>query len=178
MEVIELKKTAVVVLALALLMMLGAVVPVMAIGPFNAGEVGNNKNLDFHSGGVRNFRGAADGSNIWAVSSEGVGIFWRWRPVSEDKVLEDRAFVISDITALAQLLYQIAGTQDPELENKWVYLSGTGGAQYNAGFGSHGMMYWFLFLVFKDPALALSGERQNPDGTYFMYNFIPINSNP
>ncbi|MCW4053557.1 MAG: rhodanese-like domain-containing protein [Candidatus Bathyarchaeota archaeon] len=52
-------------------------------------------------------------------------------------------------------------------ENKWVYLSGTGGEQWNG----HGMWYWMILPMFG-PAASAELEQEYSDGVFSIRNLV------
>ena len=132
--------------------------PVFAIGPWQAFEVGNNKNLFQLYGGCGNWKGKASGSIVWASSATGDWVIWKW---SHSEGLMNNAIIV--VTYADMVLYS-----GVDYENKWIYLSGEGiGPQYLG----HGWMYW-LFYVMGGPAAAAAAAASNPNGALWMHNTI------
>jgi hypothetical protein len=136
----------IVILAAAIL-----VTPVMAIGPFNALDVGNNKNLGSSGAGVMNHRGGEGGGLIYWMMGVSGEHWVKWE-------FQDAASQAKGIMKNA-IIAEYSGPQNGmmpyfvslgENENKWIYLSGDGDypSQYNGGIlGTHGMLWWFMFGV-------------------------------
>ncbi len=179
----KLKKWIILISTLSLLVVFSAS-PVMAIGPNQAGEVGNNPNLESMLGGMINLRGDASGTNVWAYSTTSQNwVKWNWRNPEDAKGIMNNAIVVH-----ISILGQIAG---PTYENKWLYLSGDGGTNadqyaFAAGpyktYGSHGMLWWFFFFGFghnADSAAAADfAAATYLKGALFMNNIIDNNNPP
>jgi len=184
------RKTLLISTFILMTIMLPAVTPVLASGPWGALEVGNNPNLILKSGGgLNNYRGNASGSQVWAVStSDGRSVEWKFRDPSDAKGLMNNAYVAHlPISTLSQF----AGAEDTTFENKWIYLSGEGGNNADqfafpaaplSALGSHGMLWWFFFFGFganaASKAMANGMAIAYPNGALFMYNNIYNNNQP
>jgi hypothetical protein len=125
------------------------ITPVMAIGPFNALDVGKNKNLLPLGPGVLNQRGGEyKGAILWMMGAEGeVWVRWEW----QDAALLAKGLKNNAITAEGPPSYGYFATLAEENENKWIYLSGDG-ATYSGQFtgpdlNSHGMLWWLWFAA-------------------------------
>lgn len=104
--------------------------PVLAIGPFQALEVGNNNNLVIFGTSVGNTRGEAGGSSYWMWVDGGQHwIKWQFKDASQSKGVMTTAFipdtsqVLPNPTSLSALFTSLSAD---ELNNKWIYLSGDG----------------------------------------------------
>jgi len=184
-------KKAVLVLAVALLAVAMLATPVLAIGPYNAYEVGNNPNLKYLNGGTVNAKGNAGGSNVWAWSTtSGFWVRWKWLQPTDDKGIMNKAVMVTSMEDL-----ELVVTAD--YENKWIYLSGDDEPGYpnlyqfafpppsvpptDPGFpmqfylwkqGSHGMLWWLFFAAFKSVGAADSAATSFPYGALWMHNNI------
>jgi hypothetical protein len=161
-EVRKMKRKMILISVLALLMLAATVAPAMAIGPWQASDVGNNKNLFERYGGVVNSRGEASGSMVWAYSTTGgYWVTWKWRDPEDAKGLMNNAIIV--VTYADMVLYS-----GVDYENKWIYLSGEGVGDQFMG---HGWVYW-LFFVLGGPAAAASAAASFPRGALWMHNNI------
>ncbi len=172
------RKVLFVFVALTALAMLAT--PVIAIGPLQALEVGNNKNLSSIVGttGVENLRGSADGS-IFAFWTGQVWVRWVFQDASQAKGLMNNAVIAQYSGAPSGMAAYFETLDSEELDNKWIYLSGDGGA--NPGqFMGHGMLYWFIFgitrlaglTVAQAQAYAASVVASHPEGEFWKHNDI------
>jgi hypothetical protein len=171
-------------LAVTILLIVILALPVMAIGPEQAADVGNNPNLESMLGGLINLRGEALGTNVWAYSTTSQHwVKWNWRDPTAAKGLMNNAIVVHMTT-----LGQVTGEA---LQNKWQYLSGDGGTNadqfiFTAGpyksYGSHGMLWWLFFFGFGKNAESAAGADRAaatyPNGALLMNNLIDNNSPP
>ena len=182
-EVKKMKKEILLISTLMLaLMMLSAITPVLAIGPWGALENGDNPNLVLRGGGgLNNYRGEASGSQVWAVStSDGRSVEWKFRDPSDANGLMNNAYIAHlPLTTLGQF----GGAEDTTYENKWIYLSGDGGTnadQFTSPLGTHGMLWWFFYFAFRgttnDRTMADAMASTYPNGALFMYNNIYNNN--
>jgi len=164
------KKAAVLILALALSMMFMTVAPAMAIGPWQALEVGNNPNLWVSLGALHNSRGEAVGVVLWAESS-GVWLKWSFFDALSGQGKANNA-IAATLATLAQFSADVTAhiNGEPAVnENKWIYLSQEGsGNQYNG----HGMVWWLFYLISGSNDIASYGATRYPNGVYWKYNFI------
>jgi hypothetical protein len=136
--------------------------PVMAIGPTNAGQVGNNPNLTLNPNGQPTMDNPSGSRRVWGHDI----VFWL--DASKANGVINNA-IIADISTLSAL-----GKNPDEFNNMWIYLSGEHyGNTFNnpidnPDVGSHGMFYWMLRgLGFPHSyALAVALDRA-PDGFYF-----------
>jgi len=183
-------KKAALVLAVALMVVAMLATPVMAIGPYNAYEVGNNPNLKYLNGGTVNAKGNAGGSNVWAWSTTNeFWVRWKWLQPTDAKGILNKAVMATSMEDL-----ELVVTAD--YENKWIYLSGDDKPSYpnpyqfrfpkptNASdpdyptnmylwsLGSHGMLWWLFFFAFKSPTAANSAATSFPYGALWMHNNI------
>lgn len=153
--------------------------PVMAIGPWQAGEVGNNPNLSVSNGGLRDERGEAGGYIVWVQSTNGYWLKWLFFDSSSGQGKMNSA-IIADIATLAQssadgLSY--ANGQNTVNENQWIYLSPDGsGTQYTVpGLGTHGMVWWLFYAGFgHSVATANDAASRYPNGAFWQYNFVQL----
>ncbi len=179
------KKTAVVVFALALSMMAAVVAPVMAIGPEQAFVVGLNPNLRFAAGAVHIGRGAAGGNVLWYESPNGYSGKWEYFDATAGRGKINNA-IIATISTISQFpadgnLY-LAGKPTVN-DNKWIYLSPEGSGNHfqfplpsplNA-LGSHGMIWWLFYLGFgRIVSVADNAAAQYPNGVFWQYNFVKL----
>jgi hypothetical protein len=153
----------VLVICVALIALVMLATPVMAIGPKQAAEEGNNPNLAVMFGGVVNKRGAANGTNVWA-SAGNYSVEWKWRDPLEAKGLMNNALDVINTTLLIQYM---SGKYD----NKWMFLSGDGAGQPNKYMG-HGMLWWFWRGFTNSSATATAIVSTQPNGALFMHQEI------
>jgi hypothetical protein len=148
----------VLLIALALL-----VSPVLAIGPNNAAEVGNNKNLTGLSGSVMNDNPSGN-TILWGAQ----GRILLSMIASKGEGRMNNA-IIANIGTLAVMF------SSPDYANKWIYLSGDGGTNIEqfafttgpyAPLGSHGMLFWFTLFTFGSLEAAQNDALEHPDGIY------------
>jgi hypothetical protein len=149
---------AVVLLAVAML-----TTPVMAIGPFNALDVGNNKNLASSGPGIMNHRGGEGGGLIyWMMGASGENwVKWEFQDIaSQAKGLMNNAIIAEYSGPQNGLMPYFVSLG--ENENKWIYLSGDGAAypgQYTSiTLGTHGMLWWFMFGITFVTVLSETGN--------------------
>ena len=122
--------------------------PVMAIGPFNALDVGKNKNLEPKGPAVINHRGG-EGSGVlfWMLGTS--GDHWvKWE--FQDTASQAKGIMNNAIIAEGPPSFSYFMTLAQENENKWIYLSGDGDypSQFAGPDGnSHGMLWWFTFAI-------------------------------
>jgi hypothetical protein len=171
---------AVTILAIAMLAS-----PVMAIGPFQALEVGNNKNLVIFGASVGNTRGGAGGSSYWMWVDGGQHwIKWQFKDASQAKgvmetaIIPDTTNVLPNPTSLGALFTSLS---EDELNNKWIYLSGDG-PSYPSQISTHGTLYWFTFSLAKMNGasntiaanMAASIVADYPAGEFWMHIDIAV----
>jgi len=132
---------------------------VMARGPLKALEVGKNPNVD----GIIPFQ---------FVMLDDVGpnnIFWaniQGRIVSGADALKGGGRMNNAI--IADIVIVMDMQANPEMyENKWVFLSGAGGALHNG----HSMAYW-MFLPLFGPDACGDLEVEYWDGVFFKVNIV------
>ncbi len=140
--------------------------PVMAFGPGQAAEVGNNKNLKIleEEDAVINYRGAASGLNTWVVGeTEGDWVQMRFRDTRDAKGLMNNALMchLTDVNPTFLLV---------DNENNWIYLSGDASGQPNQ-FKGHGTFYLFMVKLFG-PTDAGAMAIEYPEGVFYMYNIV------
>ena len=141
---------------------------VMAIGPQKASEIGKNPNLDQTVPQGIAFLDDVGPNNIMWVNAFGLIISL---PDARKGSGRMNNAIIADISTLIDMQIH------PELyDNKWVYLSGTGGEQWDDPFddpdkGSHGMLYWNLLPNFG-PIATAALEQEYSDGAFYMINKV------
>jgi hypothetical protein len=189
------KKTTGVVLGLALLMIFAAVGPVLANGPDEAFEVGNNPNLWMSTppmAALHNQRGNAGGNIIWVdIRDKTTGAYlysekWNFFDAAAGTGKTNNA-IIATIPTLNQFTADntaYAAGNPTVNDNKWIFLSPEGsGNQYTSptlpALGAHGMTWWFFFgsmrmgglssTAASAAATAIAGEY--PNGVFWNYNF-------
>ncbi len=183
------KKTAVLTLAMALLIIGAAAAPVMAIGPFGALQ---NDNPNFRIdpiGAVHNECGKSDVSIIWTpMPIGGPYTFWseqRFKIASGGGGQVNNALIADPSTfsrwAADMQAYPLG---DPTVnENKWILLTPDGDdyPQYNVGtYGQHGMLWYYFYVsmraggIPKDEAAAgaTAAVANYPNGWLWQYNLI------
>lgn len=164
------KKAPVLILALALSVMFMTVAPAMAIGPWQALEVGNNPNLFVNLGALHNTRGETGVPVLWVETS---GIWQKW---SFFDALSGQGKVNNAIGATYPTLMQFLADWNAYVnggptvnENRWIYLSPEGsGNQYNG----HGMVWCLFFGISGSEAIASFVASEYSNGVYWKYNFI------
>ena len=162
------KKAVVLVSALSIIFM--AVAPTMAIGPWHASEVGNNRNLFVSLGALHNTRGEAGTPVLWI---ETYGFWQKW---SFFDALSGQGKINNAIPATYETLLQFSSDMTayvsggPTLnENKWIYLSPEGSGNQHDG---HGMVWWLGYLISGDSTIADYIAAEYSNGVYWKYNFI------
>lgn len=164
------KKASVLIFALALLMMFMTVAPAIAIGPWQAWEVGNNHNLFVNLGALHNTRGGSGTPVLWVETS---GFWQKW---SFFDALSGQGKANNAIAATYPTLMQFLADWNAYMngeptvnENNWIYLSPeSSGNQYNG----HGMIWCLFFGISGSNAIASSVASLYPNGVYWKYNFI------
>lgn len=160
------KKVSVLVLTLMAVAMLAT--PVMAFGPKQAVEVGNNPNTDTFQ-------------NTWAIETPShVRISWDpdgkivlWRNANPNQgIMDNVAFVINSGLKMVYFNQHMA-----EFEGVWVYWSGeyAGGSWISPlvpGEGSHGAIYWLHRLYGFSPVESLEIALERPYGAYMRFHFV------
>jgi len=142
----------------------------MAIGPWHAWEVGNNRNLLVSLGALHNMRGEAGTPVLW------IETFGFWQKWSVFDALSGQGKINNAIPATYETLMQFSDDMiahmsgNPSVnENKWIYLSPEGsGNQYNG----HGMVWWLGYLISGDPTIADYIAAEYSNGVFWKYNFI------
>jgi hypothetical protein len=149
------------VLAIALVLLFVAMLvtpivgTVMAIGPLRALEIGNNPNVDgFVALGVVMLDDVGPNNIMW-VNALGMIISL---PDARKGGGRMNSAIIADHDTVVDMLANPAA-----YHNKWVYLSGTGGEQWNG----HGMFYWAVLPKFG-PIAAAALEQEYSDGAFQM----------
>ncbi len=122
--------------------------PVLAIGPWEAFEVGNNKNLGTFAAALGNTRGNAGGSIYWFwVEADQHWVRWQFQDPRQAKGLMNKAFVAPQYSgAPTGLPAYFSALDSAQYDNDWIYLSGDG-ATYPSQYNGHGMLYWFVFGI-------------------------------
>lgn len=176
-----------IVLIMALLMTFAAVAPVLAIGPWEAVEVGNNPNLLTILGALKNDRGKAVGVVEWFEAS---GV---WMKMSFFDTVSGQGKANNAITATISTVMQFyidfhayMDGKPTVNENKWIILSPEGsGNQYQFPdtpqthnlylLGSHGMIWWLLARALKGkvPREKLAGVSLVPNKRHF-YTYLGV----
>ncbi len=157
------KATAIVVM-FALLMMLTAVAPVLAFGPLNAEEVGNNPNLtgDAATGIAHMDAGKSSNTFMWINSGTFEGMIFHDEKTTIGAGRMNNVIVVTIATLMDLNVH-------PELYyNKWMFFSGeTNGPT----FMGHGMLYLFAEKAFgAGSGAALVAEH--PDGVFATWHFV------
>lgn len=168
------KKGALFILALALLTLSAAIVPVMAIGP--VGALGKNPKFTVDAfGGLVSWRKDAGGYITWSPESEGdFWMEWRFLAASSGAGKEKDAIVFTLST-----MGQFAADEDayadglPTVnENKWIFVDPDVKMTHRI-YGSHGMVWWMYYMISGGKlAVADLAEARYPEGAFWMYNFI------
>ncbi len=141
------KKAKYLISALLVLMLSAVAMPVMAIGPEQAAEVGNNPNLSSPRGNPV-LDTPSGVHNVWTSA------FNHWIDASKGEGKMNNAVIVgptADVT-LAYLLTHIS-----EYENTWIYLSQIG---------------FKAFLIYgqgMDPDEAEDAAAFYPDGIYWLF---------
>ncbi len=185
------KKTAVLILAFALLTLSVAIVPAVAIGP--SGAVDNdNPNFTIDAiNAIHNFRGEASGQIIWTPMPVGQPrTFWSEMRLfdatsGEGKIKNAIAAWPSTFGIWSSDITAYGNGQPTVNENKWIFLSPDGsGNQYAFGpsgaYGIHGMVWYWLYISYRTggfsgpdaAAMATVNVAQYPEGLLWKYNFI------
>ena len=142
--------------------------PVMAIGPKQAVEVGNNPNANTFQ-------------STWAIETPShVRISWDpngeiilWRNANPNQgIMDNVAFVIN--TGLTLTYY---AQHTAEFEGVWIYWSGeyAGGTWISplaSSEGSHGAIYWLHRVYGFSPAESLEIALERPYGAYMRFLFV------
>ena len=159
------KKEAVFVLAFALLIMSAAAVPVLAVGPNKAAEVGHNPNVFINPTNQKTALNASNGdqSALDRITWYGNQIIL-YKNVSNSNGILNNA-ITADINVVNAM-----NSNPNEFVNKWIYLSGeNSGNSYNG----HGMFYWWIRSQgFSDEAALASIAARNPDGGLMKFNYV------
>ena len=147
--------------------------PVLAIGPFQAVDVGNNPNLtalSFPEEVARNWRGEAGGYMNWAASDIKSMFF----DASAGQGKANNA-VQANMATLSEIALELSGDAQLTLENKWIYLSPEGsGNQFTGGpLGTHGMLWWFTWGISgHNVAVANQWASLYPDGAFWQFAIV------
>jgi hypothetical protein len=169
------KKATVLIFALALLMMSAVVAPAMAIGPWEALEVGNNPNLWVALGALHNSRGEAVGVVVWTEIS-GVSLKWSFFDTVSGQGKANNA-IVATLSTLAQFSADLNAYMNGEPtvnENKWIIMSpdGSGNQYFHPTYGWHGTIWWLFYIGSGSSSIASYVASLYPNGVYWMYNFI------
>jgi len=154
------RKILLTVLALALVLLATPFVgTVMAIGPLKALEVGNNPNVaGFIALGVVMLDDVGPNNIMWV---NGLGLIVSLPDARKGGGRMNNAIIADHDTVVDMQI-------NPEAyDNKWVYLSGTGGEQWNG----HGMFYWMALPMFG-PIASAALEQEYSDGVFHMTNHV------
>ncbi len=160
-------KKAFLVIAMGLVIVGMLATPVMAFGPFQANDVGNNKNLLAMSeeDAIINYRGAASGFNTWVIGeAAGDWLQWRFRDTRDAPGLMNNALVchLTDVNPRFLMV---------DNENQWIYLSGDALGQPNRTPSGHGTLYLYMAALFG-PTYASEVAEVFPYGVFYMYNIV------
>ena len=150
------RKILLTVLALALVLLAAPFIgTVMAIGPLKALEVGNNPNVDgFVALGVVMLDDVGPNNIMWVTP---LGMIISLPDARKGDGRMNNA-IIADHDTVVDMQANPAA-----YDNKWVYLSGTEGAQWNG----HGMFYWAILPRFG-PIASAALEQEYSDGVFQM----------
>ena len=180
-------------IAVALIAVTMMTIPVMAIGPTKALEVGNNPNLKPTTtgyGAVNTCGNSGDGV-ITVLDPRGIWIKWNWFNASIGKGKFNTAInagpappepsvPIFDI--MEADIEAFLNAEETQLENKWIFMSPEGsGKQIPSPIGTHGMVFWMFWGLagganaMPDSAIFAAEETaKHPDGVFWKYNFIKM----
>ena len=126
---------------------------VMAIGPQKASEIGKNPNLDENVPPGVAFLDDVGPNNIMWINAFNLIICMSDARKGSGRM--NNALIVDHDTLVDM-------QTNPQLyDNMWVYLSGTGGEQWNG----HGMLYWSLLPVFG-PIAAAELEQEYSEGAF------------
>jgi len=155
------KKILVVSVTLLALVMLATplVGTVMAIGPLKAVEVGKNPKLCGNPAMGIAFLDDVGPNNILWVST--IGLIVSLPDARKGSGRMNNAIIADYATVVAMQ------ADETLYENKRVYLSGTGGEQWN----DHGMLYWMLLPTFG-PFATAELEQEYADGAFYARNWV------
>lgn len=153
------------VLALAIVLLATPFIgTVMAIGPLRALEVGNNPNVDgFVALGVVMLDDVGPNNIMWVNA---LGMIISLPDARKGGGRMNNAIIADHDTVVDMQINPAA------YDNKWVYLSGTGGEQWDdptdvPDKGSHGMFYWAVLPRFG-PIASAALEQEYSDGVFQM----------
>jgi hypothetical protein len=167
-EVKSMKRMKVLVPLLSLLMLL--VVPtVMALGPSQAAEVGNNPNLFDSTLVTTALENPSDVRITWSIS----GKINHWMNAEPAQGIMNNVELV--INSPSKMLY--FAQHQGDYENKWVYWSGeyAGGTWVSPmapGEGPHGAIYWMHRSLGYSPEESLEIALERPYGAYLRYHFV------
>jgi hypothetical protein len=129
---------------------------VMAIGPLKALEVGKNpKVFGLVAFGFVMLDDVGPNNIFWFNIQ---GTIMQGNDASKGEGKMNNA-IIADYNTVLDM-----AANPEEYENKWIFLSGTGGSQYNG----HGMFYWVFLPITGSATAAL--EQEYSDGVFYMKN--------
>jgi hypothetical protein len=165
------------------------VVPVLAIGPRKAEEVGNNPNLTLADSRILvNHRGEASGIIYTWYTTKGFWEKWSFFDANDGQGKSNNVIEFDISTAIQYSADRAAFLIDAPTfnENKWIYLSYDGepdSFQLADPMGlSHGAVWWFYFFNYYDetdpPTIPIAVSIANamasayPNGAYWSYNFV------
>ncbi len=172
-----------IILACAMTLIFAAILatPVLAIGPFQAYEVGNNKNLRPLGSALGNFRGGeGKGSIYWMwMATDQHWVRWEYQDALQAKGLINVAIIAQYSGSPSGMSAYFVTLSSDENDNKWIYLSGDGGANPSQYMG-HGMLYWFAFGIARlgganstaAAGIASGIVSRYPAGEFWRHNTI------
>jgi len=187
-------KKAVLVIAAALMAMAMLATPVMAIGPFNALQVGKIENLRGSGPSVINGRGGSGGDIYWSVAGSGDHwVRWEFQEPPQAKGLMNNAIIAEypgPTPEYPNMFAYFAYLSLEEFDNKWIYLAKEGedvGQWTSPLFGTHGMLYWYIWGMAYMGTSGTSAEKaaaatlaatnfvgDHQDGMFWKHNDIPM----
>jgi len=167
------KKVKILIPGLLVMMLSAIAMPVMAIGPQQAAEVGNNPHLTY-------FVGTAGAELTFLETPRDVSFLWINRETQPDVIFYFITAAIGQGRMNNAIVASGANWLDIVLNptnylNKWIYLSAeSGGNTWNAPAdspdrGSHGMLYWQLRALGFSHAMALEDALKHPYGVYRLH---------
>jgi hypothetical protein len=148
-EVKKTKKVKILIPALLVLILSALALPVMATGPQQAAEVGNNPNLTIGSSGEPVLDTPSGIHNLWVDSEE---YFGHYINASSAKGIMNNAVIVGTDVTLSYLLYHLS-----EYENRWIYFS---------------YAYFYAFLYYTGVPNYEEEAGRYPDGIYWHIVFV------
>jgi hypothetical protein len=154
--------------SLSLLSLLLLVSSVMALGPEQAVDVGNNPNIEVKSTGW-NLETPSHAFHTW--TEEGKIVLWI-NAKSEGDINRNVAYSI--VSGTTMFYYN---THQSEFEGKWVYWSGelAGGTWASGMFpddGEHGAVYWMHRGLGYSYEESLEIAMERPYGAFSRFHFV------